>query len=224
MIKSILTLLCLLLTLSHAKARPRDVTDEEIALTSPFCLDTEAFRGPHQCQPGRTQKSYYWQEVLGNGFCHLHHYCWAEVYLLRANRRSTNPAERKRQLKYAISEFNYVIRNSPPNFILLPEIYTRKGEAELRVSDFASADKSFSRARSIKPDYWPAYAGWIDVLIKAGRKDEAKALAKLGLEYSPNARILIEQYKQLGGDPRDIVPRTGAEASPPSVPKKQETE
>lgn len=224
MIKSLLPLLCLLVALPHAEARPRDVTDEEIALTSPFCLDTEAFRGPHQCQIGRTQKSYYWQEVLGDGFCHLHHYCWAEVHLLRANKRSTHPVERKRQFRYAANEFNYVIKNSPPNFILLPEIYTRKGEAELRIDDFVNANKSFSRARAMKPDYWPAYTGWIDALIKAGRREDAKALAKQGLEHSPNARLLIDQYKQLGGNPQDIVPKADPEAPPPEVQEEQKPE
>jgi tetratricopeptide (TPR) repeat protein len=224
MFKSLLPLLFLLVAIPDVNARPQNVTDEEIALTSPFCLDTEAFRGGHQCQIGRTQKSYYWQEVLGNGFCHLHHYCWAEVHLLRANKMSTPAVERKRQFGYAANEFNYVIKNSPPDFILLPEVFTRKGEAELRIDDFINANKSFAKARALKPDYWPAYTGWIEALIRAGRKEDAKALAKRGLEYSPKARLLIEQYKRLGGDPQEIVPKSEPENLPPAAQAEQKSE
>lgn len=224
MIQSLLPLLLLAVALPHAEARPRDVTDEEIALTSPFCLDTEAFGGAHQCHIGRTQKSYYWQEALGNGFCSLHHYCWGEVHLLRANRWKVKPHVRKFHFERAVAEFKYVIDNSPKDFKLLPEVYTRKGEAELRIYDYINANKSFARARALKPDYWPAYSGWIDALIKAGRKADAKALAKQGLEHSPHARLLIEQYKQLGGNPQDIVPKAAPEAPPPATQEEQKPE
>ena len=35
---------------------------------------------------------------------------------------------------------------------------------------------------------------------------EAKQLVQSGLEYSPNSRVLREQYRSLGGNPSDIKP------------------
>jgi hypothetical protein len=81
------------------------------------------------------------------------------------------------------------------------------GEAELRINNPIKANVAFARARALKPDYWPAYTGWIDFLIKVGKTTDAKTLAQRGLEYSPKATLLVEQYQRLGGKLSDIVPK-----------------
>ena len=73
-------------------------------------------------------------------------------------------------------------------------------------SNPGAADKAFARARAIKPDYWPAYSQWAEYLMKIGKQAEAKQLVKAGLEQAPQARMLIEQYRLLGGKPSEIVP------------------
>lgn len=190
-----------------------DITKEEMALTAPFCADTEAFGGKHQCTGGRTPKSYYWQNVLGNGFCHLHHYCWAEITVVRAERHDISARVREHLYGVAIDDYKYVVRNSPADFVLLPEIYTRIGALELRINHPDKANEAFARARELKPDYWPAYSRWVEFLIKAGRPTDARALAKRGLENSPSAKVLIEQYQRLGGNLNDIEARPNAEDS-----------
>lgn len=196
-----LIFLCVYLLTQSVQARIPDITDAEKALTSPFCIDTEAFGGAHQCQGGRTPKSHYWQRVLGNGFCHLHHYCWAEIHLLRANKHSTSPEERQRQFQYAIGEFSYVIRHSPRDFVLLPEVYTRLGQAALRINDYTAADDAFRNARELKPDYWPAYSHWAEYLIRVGEHSAARKIVTDGLHHAPNAKTLLDQLQRLGGVP-----------------------
>ena len=105
-----------------------------------------------------------------------------------------------------------MVKNSPRTFVLLPEIHTRIGELELHLARHHEADQSFAKARALKPDYWPAYSHWAEFLIKSGQRAEAKQLVKSGLEYSPNSRVLTEQYRMLGGKPSEIVPRVGEHA------------
>lgn len=202
-----LLLLLLMSPVTACVAGLNDITEEEKALTAPYCADTEAFGGKHQCSGGRTPKSHYWERVMGYGFCAVHHYCWAQIMVMRANGPGLSAEQRKRKFTYIIQEYDYVIRNSRSDFVLLPEIYTRLGEAELRINNPEKANAAFAMARKLKPDYWPAYSRWVDFLIKAGKRADAKALAKSGLENSPDAKVLIAQYQQLGGNPKDIEAR-----------------
>ena len=105
-----------------------------------------------------------------------------------------------------IDDFDYSLRNSSKDFILRPEIFTRKGEVELMVGLAGAAYDSFRLAREHKPDYWPAYSKWAAVLIKSGQKVDAKKLVKEGLEHSPDSEVLRTQYKSLGEDPGTIKP------------------
>lgn len=188
---------------------PNNVSREEMALSPPFCPDAQSYGSGTPGNPSPTQKR--WVALMGPDFWHIHHYCWGQIKLQRALRRSTPAQARKFLLESTRSEYYYVILNVAHDFIMLPEIYTRIGEVELRLARPAEAEKAFAKARSLKPDYWPAYSHMAEFLIGAGKKNEAKALIKLGLEYSPASKILREQYRVVGGNPSDIVPRKLAE-------------
>ena len=81
------------------------------------------------------------------------------------------------------------------------------------------------RAREIKPDYWPPYARWAAVLVKANKKVEAKRLIEEGLRYSPDAAPLREQYHNLGGDPEVLraAARESRTTEPASAPDRAST-
>ena len=191
--------------LTVASAQPSgDITKEEMALIPPYCPYAQLF--PKHNSPERIQ----WEARLGReGFQAIHHYCWGQINLQRALRSRTSASERRFILKTVVADYQYVIRHvdgHAKDFVLLPEILTRKGEAELLRSDFQDANISFARARALKPDYWPAYSAWAEFLIRSGQKIAAKQLVKSGLEYSPSSRVLREQYHSLGGDLSDIKP------------------
>ncbi|HMV58785.1 MAG: hypothetical protein NOF05_14055 [Candidatus Accumulibacter phosphatis] len=191
--------------LTVASAQPAgDITKEEMALIPPYCPYAQLF--PKHNTSERLQ----WEARLGReGFQAIHHYCWGQINLQRALRSRTSASERKFLLKTVVADYQFVIRHvdgHARDFVLLPEILTRKGEAELLRSDFQDANISFARARAIKPDYWPAYSAWAEFLIRSGQKVAAKQLVKSGLEYSPGARVLRDQYQSLGGDLSDIKP------------------
>jgi tetratricopeptide (TPR) repeat protein len=104
----------------------------------------------------------------------------------------------------ALKDYQYVIDHVPKDFILLPEVYTRRGEVELLLGQPNRALESFSHARHLKPDYWPAYSHWAEFLMKAGKRPEALNVVIAGLEYSPRAKVLLELFKILGGKPSDM--------------------
>lgn len=182
-----------------------DITKEELALLPPYCAHAQIISSNTQGSAKPEVK--YWVGIMGYDFWGIHHYCYGQVKMLRAQRSGTSVQQRQFLLASARDEYDYVIKNSKSNFILLPEIYTRIGEVELRRSLPGEANKAFAKARALKPDYWPAYSRWADYLIAAGKAPEAKQLVKSGLEYSPNSRTLQEQYRLLGGKPSDIVPK-----------------
>ena len=182
-------------------------TESELALLPAYCIDTEGFNYGPKGAPNQSPKAAYWESIMGPTFWALHHSCWAKVAVMRSYRSGTPAHIRKATLQGAISEYMYVVNNARPDFILLPEIYTNIGDLELLLQQYKNADEAFALARKAKPDYWPAYSHWADYLIKSGKKEDAKELLKTGLEYSPQARILIESYRQLGGKLSEIVPK-----------------
>jgi len=206
--------LALAATVTIAMARPENVTDGELALTPPYCPDTIGFKygdAYHNTSP----RAAHWVGMMGKSFWAMHHYCWALINIRRSQAAGVPPATRKYLLENAIADCTYVLQNSSADFILLPEIYTRIGETHLMLANPAPAYEAFAQARSIKPDYWPAYQRWAEVLIKSGQKAEAKKLVAEGLRHAPDAKPLLDQYRQLGGNPAEIRPI--AKETPPTV-------
>mgnify|MGYP000926009653 FL=1 len=182
-------------------------TDAERAVLPIYCKDTMGFAGYGDSSYNTSPRAKTWVAKMGETFWAMHHYCVGLVKRNRALRAGVSPTERKFLMESAVGEYAYVLNNlKDPNFVLLPEIYTRVGEAQLVASNPGAADKAFARARAIKPDYWPAYSQWAEYLMKIGKQAEAKQLVKAGLEQAPQARMLIEQYRLLGGKPSEIVP------------------
>lgn len=196
------TLLFIAMT-GGATAKPQNITEAEMALIPRYCPDTMGFNygdAYYNTSPNANK----WVGLMGKGFWAVHHYCWALIDLQRALRNNTSPQIRQGLLESVVSDYRYVVNNAPPDFILLPEILTRIGEAEIRLSHPDAADQAFSRARGLKPDYWPAYSHWVEYLMRVGRRLEALKVVRSGLSYSPNAKVLLEQYRLLGGKMTDI--------------------
>jgi tetratricopeptide (TPR) repeat protein len=214
-----------------AFAAPQNITNEEMALLPRYCPYTQAFGNsgsPGNPSPGA--KPYV--AMMGEEFWAMHHYCWALINRHRAMRSNTPPQVRLSLLKEALGDSQYVIKHSRTrkDFILLPELHTVVGEIELRLKLPNDANQSFAKARALKPNYWPAYSHWAEFLIRAGYPAEAKKLVKTGLEYSPNAKLLREQYRLLGGKLSEIVPKlqesppADAAAGTPEPPLVEETD
>ena len=199
-----LTLVAVLLPMA-AVAKPANVTDGEIAMLPIYCPDTMGFNyGASKINMSPLAPK--WLAQMGPGFWTMHHYCWGLVNWRRANSMPKQSMERRHTLVQVVNDYQFVVKNTTSNFLMLPEILTRMGEVYLELDDVGAAYQAFYRAREIKPDYWPAYSRWAAVLIKSGQKKEAMKLVRLGLEHAPDSDVLNELYRGLGGDPATIAP------------------
>jgi tetratricopeptide (TPR) repeat protein len=198
-----LVLVCglLILPTTALAGKPKSITSEEMALIPRYCAYAQTFGSNYEHSPEGRQ----WASRFGGrSFHHIHHYCWGQINLQRALRSSTPRQERHYLLGTVIADYTYVVENAARDFVLLPEILTRKGEVELLRSLPSEANKSFARARALKPDYWPAYSAWAEFLIRVGKNAEAKSIVKSGLEHSPDSRTLRDLYRLLGGNLSEV--------------------
>jgi hypothetical protein len=180
---------------SGAAIEIQSITDAEMALIPRYCAYAQSF--PKYNTPEGRQ----WEARLGEkSFSSIHHYCWGLVNLQRAMRSSTSRGRRLALLSTITGDFEYSIRGSAKDFVLLPEMLTRNGEVYLLRSLPSDANKSFSQARALKADYWPAYSRWVEFLMYSGKTTEAKILVKAGLKHSPNSKVLREQDRLLSGN------------------------
>lgn len=197
---------------SHA-VKPQNITSGEIAMLPPYCIDTEAFMHGPENSPTQSPRAPEWVARMGRSFWAMHHYCWGRVSLnrLRFGRAETN--NKRTFAKQIVNEYLYVVQNSTPNFIMLPEIWARIGEASLLAGDIGGAMDAYAKARSIKPDYAPAYEQWAEFQLSYGRRDDARALVDEGLQQIPDSKALLELRRKLGPAPGGA-PRSAASPKP----------
>jgi tetratricopeptide (TPR) repeat protein len=185
--------------------KPDNITPAEMAMLPPYCPDTSTF-GSGDAYSNTSPNAPRWVALMGKGFWAMHHYCWALINLSRIQRPSTPPVIRQGIREAALGDMKYVIDNTPPDFVVLPEIYTKMGEVQLALNREADANASFSKARALKPDYWPPYYQWADHLRRNGRKEQARQVVDEGLKNAPQAKSLL----QLKADLDPPSPRPGS--------------
>lgn len=189
----------LLLTTSARAVPAHNVTAGELALLPPFCIDTEGFMYGPENSPRMSPRAPGWVKQMGHGFWALHHYCWARVHLNRLRTGRADTPNKKWFAQMIANEHMYVVRNVSPDFILLPEVWSRIGEALLLAGDVGGAMEAYANARSLKPDFWPAYTQWAAFLVERNKRKEALDLITEGLRHAPNSPQLRESFKTLGG-------------------------
>lgn len=196
-----------------SSASPTNITDAEMAVLPKYCNDAQTFHGYGGTPDSWSPNAPKWIALMGKGFLTIHHYCWALIDLMRIQKPGVPEVIKLGTRQQAVRDLSFVIENSPANFIMLPEIYTKMGDVQLSLKAYQDAYVSYGKARSLKRDYWPAYFRWAEFLSNAGRKPQAKALVAEGLSYSPDSRPLRDLYRQLGGDPQSVKPH--AQGAPP---------
>lgn len=168
-----------------------------------YCMDSEL--SPTYARFG--PKWQYWTSLMGDNFNRIHHYCEGLLLVASVRKESTSSQARRITLRRAISEYDFILGYPPEElqkFPLWPEMLLRRAEAAVLLEDWDLAYSSFELARQVKPDYWPAYVGWAEVLLKSNLKKEALALLKQGLLINPTAEPMRQMYAKLGGALREI--------------------
>lgn len=196
-------------------AGPANVTPEERALLPSYCDAV-------QDTPGYATGFAKWSAVYGEAFNSFHHYCWAFIYLMRADRHSTADRDRQNLLINAYDEIAYVLRATPPDHVLLPEMLTKQGMILRRQGRIKEAIDRLERAAALNPKYWRAYTELAQCYLAQNDKRKALEVVEEGLTHSPDSRALAVWLKDLGGQQRagptrpaaSSAQRTGPDAAP----------
>ena len=189
-------------SLGAQAAKPPDWTEAELDLIAPYCIDTMGWKYG-DASTNTSPRAKHWVGLMGPGFWAMHHYC---VAILNLKRLSRHPkAEWPFRYQEVINDLEYVVRNTKPDFVMLPEVFSRIGEVELLRKDLTAAGKAFERARLQRPDYVPAYTLWAQTLDGLGKRSDALALVREGLSHAPQSKPLLNLYKQFGGDPARLL-------------------
>lgn len=197
-------LLILAVSLPAFAQKPENLTAGEIALLPAYCPDTMGFKpgvdegwmvgklGPNAMQ---------WVSVMGEkSFRTMHHYCWALVNERRASAAGLHWQERERLFKRVVADAGFVIQHSEPNFIMLPEVFSKIGDANVRLNNFGTAFEAYAAAIQRKPDYWLPYSRWAEALNAYKNREAALRKLEEGMRAASNQAPLRQQYKGLGGN------------------------
>jgi hypothetical protein len=207
------TALLLLAAAASVRAdRPEGITDGEIALLPPYCVDTQGFSYGASAN-NMSPRAPRWIALMGETFWAMHHYCWGLANFRRAQMAGVPKERRAYLVQTAIDDYRFVVRNAPATFVLLPEIYTRIGEAHVFLRQYTQAGSAFEKARSLKPDYWPPYVAWIDVLVQLKLTTQARKLLSEGLAIMPTEPALLAKAAALGVK---VPPAPAASAAAPA--------
>ncbi|HXF47558.1 MAG TPA: hypothetical protein VNK91_15715 [Burkholderiaceae bacterium] len=185
---------------------PEHVTEydpREVAMLPRFCPHTQLFRErvPGGNDPEAIRR---WHAAMGDIFLAMHHYCWGLMHMHRAKVLARDSQVRRFNFASAINEFDYVLRQARPDFALLPEILTKRGEALLGLGRAALALGEFERAIELKPDYWPPYAQIADYHKSQGDREKARAILQAGLKHAPGTKGLQRRLQELDEPPAQM--------------------
>ena len=189
---------------------PENVTPGEVARLPAFCPDTFSFTR-QWAKDSPTPRQAYWQSLVGTTFWAMHHYCWGLIAAHRSMAPGVSPALREHLLYTAIRDLQYVINEAPPDWVLLPELYTRIGDYFERRGRYAEAMESQQKAMSLKADYWPPYAALISLQARLGKRTVAEQVLVEGLTRMPGQPQIIAAGKRAGL----AIPAKLAIAAPP---------
>lgn len=168
----------------------------EVGRLPNYCRYTQDFR--IRVPGGNNQDQInYWYSVMGETFHAMHHYCWGLMKLNRALYLARNDQTRLFYFRDAILEFDYVLERSPEDFILRPEILTKKGQSLIRLGRGAVAVPDLERAISLKPDYWPPYVQLSDYYKESGQIALAREVLEKALAQSPDAAPVKQRLAEL---------------------------
>jgi hypothetical protein len=182
---------------TSAPLAQRQFDAKQVAMLPPYCKYTQHYRDnvPGGGDPGQIAR---WAGVLGEkNFHHLHHYCYGLENSNRALYFSRTKQERDRELAQSVREFEYVLDRVTPDFVLLPEILTRRGENLLRLGNGPQGVVDLIRAIELKPDHWPPYAALSDHYKALGDFEAAWEWAERGLSAAPGTKALERRLAEL---------------------------
>jgi hypothetical protein len=147
-----------------------EMTPAELQALPKWCAHTMTY--PRE--RGSTDQYRSYVEGYGEGWTHVHHYCWALGSMVRHNQPLLPGQQKSGLVQRAIADIDYVLRNAPREFFLRREISSRKA----RLLQFSgSLQPALELAKEIERE-WPGHAdshGLVaEILLSMNRRQEAR--------------------------------------------------
>lgn len=193
--------------ISPLQGQPNGFTWGELALLPEYCRDTQGTVYSLHGSGGDSPRAAEWVALMGEDFWHMHHYCYGLREILRSGQAGKTPQQIRAHRERALNEYAYILRNARQSMVLMPEVYLRTGEAQLLLGNVAAAQEAFAVSRRLRPDYWPAYTKWIEVLLQAKQRELALQLAQEGVAAAPNSPELKQVLRDLQAGGNRTTPR-----------------
>jgi tetratricopeptide (TPR) repeat protein len=174
-----------------------NVTPSEIAMLPAYCDAKIGSQNPAAVEQ--------WiKQLKRENWDHMHHYCGGLVELNRYYRG--NAAQRAKTLRDAMWEFDYVLKNTQPDFYLRADMHYNRGKVWRLLENDGKALGDFQKAIELSPGMPSATIELADLYKKLGKKEPALAALKMALKQFPTNKGLHRRYLELGGDPALLVP------------------
>lgn len=141
-----------------------------------------------------------WINRVGFGFSAMHHYCWGLVKAHRASALGAQSQFHGALLASAIDEIEYVLRSTPADFLLRPEVLLRGGQFAVQLQDYPRAIDYFEASIRSKADYWPPYIEIANVNLAIRRREHAVEALKRGLSVMPAQPQLVAALARIEAD------------------------
>ena len=186
------------------------------------------------------------QAQFGEGWNHMHHYCYALNFVNRFY-RARDAESKKDSLSQAISNLGYMLSHTSDSYFMRGQFMLDQGRAMILQGKKPQGLNVIQNALTLDPELEPGYRYIADYYKDMGKNGEALKWVSTGLKYAPQSRALQRRYKELGGKepfpepitkPEAVVakvpqepsaandaanpvtpPAAGAETPPPTVPK-----
>lgn len=169
------------------------IKKEEWPFLPVWCRYTQAaspYKEPENAVNPSPQAQILIQQIGKKGWEALHHYCYGLAKIYRSHTIGLTEQQRDFLLNDSIGEINYVLENSPADFILRPELLTKQGYVLLMLKKYREAEDKLRSAIRENPNYWPPYGYLADVYIEQNNMIKARSILENGLKIAPNAKGL----------------------------------
>lgn len=156
----------------------------------------------------------------GEGWGHMHHYCYALNFINRYY-RARDAAAKRDALNQAVGNLDYMLTHTSETYFMRGQFMLDKGRAMILQGNKPRGLVEVQRALSFAPELEAGYRYIADYYRDMGKKGEALKWVTTGLKHIPESGALQRRYKDMGG--KEPFPEPLSKPAPPvaQVPQKQ---
>lgn len=143
-----------------------------------------------------------YKKKYGKSWSAMHHYCYCLDATNLANKRKLENNEKLYlyNLRKAKTEAEFVIPRVTDDFVLKPVILTNYGKILIQLNELVQANKSFSAAIRLKPDYPLPYLYLSQLYSQRDMKERAIKVLKKGISKCQDNGLLRKELSRLQGN------------------------